>query len=67
MRRAWLKLGGLVMGVALIVTGCGWDQTVTSVDDLEQPASPTAAIEASAARGTVPLEVTFDASETTTP
>ena len=67
MRNAWLKLGGLVIGVALTVTGCGWDQTVTSVDDLEQPASPTAAIEVSASRGTVPFEVTFDASGSTTP
>ena len=67
MRKAWLKLGGLTMVMALIATGCGWDQTVTSVDNLEAPAAPTAAIEVSASRGTVPFEVTFDASGTTTP
>lgn len=67
MRKAWLKLGGLAMVVGLIATGCGWNQTVTSVDNLEQPVSPTAAIEVSASRGTVPFEVTFDASASTTP
>ena len=63
MRNAWLKLGGLVISVALTVTGCGWDQTVSSVDDLESAEPPSAATAVSASSGTVPFEVRFDAAD----
>jgi len=65
--KAFLGTTALVIGTLAALTGCGWENTGTSIDSLLPSEPPSAAIEVDATEGVAPFQVTFDASESRTP